>query len=83
MKCNETLIKWCKNKHGASKIMDTLETYQQLKEDLFSTADRKSEPRVTFLKLDLQRYFSCYGSVLNSGCLQHTYVHTMVVLKTI
>jgi hypothetical protein len=27
MKCNETLSKWCKNKHGASKIMDTLETY--------------------------------------------------------
>jgi hypothetical protein len=22
------LGKWCKNKHGASKIMDTLETYQ-------------------------------------------------------
>jgi hypothetical protein len=29
-KCNETLGKWCKNKHGASKIMDTLETYQPL-----------------------------------------------------
>jgi hypothetical protein len=29
-KCNETLSKWCKNKHGASKIMDTLETYQYL-----------------------------------------------------
>jgi hypothetical protein len=28
MKCNETLSKWCKNKHGASKIIDTLETYQ-------------------------------------------------------
>jgi hypothetical protein len=28
MKCNKTLSKWCKNKHGASKIMDTLETYQ-------------------------------------------------------
>jgi hypothetical protein len=28
-KCNETLSKWCKNKHGASKIMDTLETYQR------------------------------------------------------
>jgi hypothetical protein len=28
-KCNETLRKWCKNKHGASKIMDTLETFQQ------------------------------------------------------
>jgi hypothetical protein len=27
MKCNETLRKWCKNKHGASKIIDTLETY--------------------------------------------------------
>jgi hypothetical protein len=30
MKCNETLGKWCKNKHGASKIIDTLETYQGL-----------------------------------------------------
>jgi hypothetical protein len=29
MKCNKTLSKWCKNKHGASKIMDTLETYQR------------------------------------------------------
>jgi hypothetical protein len=28
-KCNEILGKWCKNKHGASKIMDTLETYQR------------------------------------------------------
>jgi hypothetical protein len=27
-KCNEILGKWCKNKHGASKIMDTLKTYQ-------------------------------------------------------
>jgi hypothetical protein len=27
-KCNETIGKWCKNKHGASKIIDTLETYQ-------------------------------------------------------
>jgi hypothetical protein len=26
-KCNKTLSKWCKSKHGASKIMDTLETY--------------------------------------------------------
>jgi hypothetical protein len=28
-KCNETVSKWCKNKHGASKIMDTFETYQR------------------------------------------------------
>jgi hypothetical protein len=27
-KCNETIGKWCKNKHGASKIIDTLDTYQ-------------------------------------------------------
>jgi hypothetical protein len=26
-KCNETVGKWCKNKHGASKIIDMLETY--------------------------------------------------------
>jgi hypothetical protein len=26
-KCNETVGKWCKNKHGESKIIDTLETY--------------------------------------------------------
>jgi hypothetical protein len=28
-KCNETLNKWYKNKHGALKIMDTFETYQR------------------------------------------------------
>jgi hypothetical protein len=28
MKCNKILSKWCKNKHGASKIIDTFETYQ-------------------------------------------------------
>jgi hypothetical protein len=26
-KCIETIGKWCKNKHGASKIIDTFETY--------------------------------------------------------
>jgi hypothetical protein len=33
-KCNETLGKWCKNKHGASKIIDTLETYQPSSSDV-------------------------------------------------
>jgi hypothetical protein len=33
-KCNETIGKWCKNKHGASKIIDTFETYQITK-DIF------------------------------------------------
>jgi hypothetical protein len=27
-KCNKTLSKWCKNKHEASKIIDTFKTYQ-------------------------------------------------------
>jgi hypothetical protein len=27
-KGNKTLSKWCKNRHGASKIIDTVETYQ-------------------------------------------------------
>jgi hypothetical protein len=29
-KCNKTQSKWCINKHGASKIIDTFETYQEL-----------------------------------------------------
>jgi hypothetical protein len=43
-KCNETIGKWCKNKHGASKIIDTFETYHspfwkgimKVKEEFFS-----------------------------------------------
>jgi hypothetical protein len=27
-KCNKTQSKWCINRHGASKIIDTFETYQ-------------------------------------------------------
>jgi hypothetical protein len=27
-KCNKTQGKWCINRHGASKIIDTFETYQ-------------------------------------------------------
>jgi hypothetical protein len=42
-KCNETLSKWCKNKHGASKIIDTLETYHiPTRRILFS---RSSSPK--------------------------------------
>jgi hypothetical protein len=35
-KCNETIGKWCKNKHGASKIIDTFETYQDPSQDVES-----------------------------------------------
>jgi hypothetical protein len=30
MNCNKTQSKWCINKHGASKIIDTFETYHAL-----------------------------------------------------
>jgi hypothetical protein len=42
-KCNETVGKWCKNKHGASKIIDTLETYQLQGEDLREKQARLQE----------------------------------------
>jgi hypothetical protein len=35
-KCNETVSKWCKNKHGASKIIDTFETYQKALPRIYS-----------------------------------------------
>jgi hypothetical protein len=38
MNYNKTLSKWCKNKHGASKIIDMFETYQEsLPEAFFTT----------------------------------------------
>jgi hypothetical protein len=42
-KCNETLSKWCENKHGASKIMDTLETYQRVSIDEIQAASSVHE----------------------------------------
>jgi hypothetical protein len=33
-KCNETIGKWCKNKHGTSKIIGTFETYQLSAEEI-------------------------------------------------
>jgi hypothetical protein len=37
MKCKKTQSKWCINKHGASKIIDTFETYQNLSRNLYSS----------------------------------------------
>jgi hypothetical protein len=31
--CNKILSKWCKNKHGASKNIDTFETYHLLEDE--------------------------------------------------
>jgi hypothetical protein len=35
-KCNETLSKWYKNKHGTSKIIDTFETYHAAEVGFFA-----------------------------------------------
>jgi hypothetical protein len=34
-KCNKTQSKQCINKHGASKIIDTFETYQESSPEAF------------------------------------------------
>jgi hypothetical protein len=38
-KCNEIIGKWYKNKHGASKIIDTFETYQTPLAEIFFLPD--------------------------------------------
>jgi hypothetical protein len=39
-KCNETIGKWCKNKHAALKIIDTFETYHTtISDDRITTVD--------------------------------------------
>jgi hypothetical protein len=50
MKCNETVGKWCKNKHGASKIIDTLETYQGVWVIHITQPGRETEPKTEKIK---------------------------------
>jgi hypothetical protein len=66
MKCNETVGKWCINKHGASKIIDMLETYQeedaeasrQLSVDLLEEERDLAAQRSTIYQQNLRRYHS-------------------------
>jgi hypothetical protein len=48
MKCNETLSKWCKNKHGASKIIDTFETYHSSTTVIVAVVFPNREPNGDF-----------------------------------
>jgi hypothetical protein len=52
-KYNETVGKWCKNKHGASKIIDTFKTYQSLprKPSNFSLTPLASYKKISYRKL--------------------------------
>jgi hypothetical protein len=66
-KCNETLSKWCKNKHGASKIIDTFETYQGFIREI-KTSTWVSNPVIVSKKnTDVQRVCVDYTS-LNKHC---------------
>jgi hypothetical protein len=50
-KCNKTQSKWCVNKHGASKIIDTFETYQSPPKKPFMRkgGSKKKQPKFVFL----------------------------------
>jgi hypothetical protein len=52
-KCNETIGKWCKNKHGASKIIDTFETYQYPKLN-YSTMSLSLAPGGASLRVHME-----------------------------
>jgi hypothetical protein len=50
MKCNKTQSKWCINKHGASKIIDTFETYQVVAADATADVGVTAEARPAWTK---------------------------------
>jgi hypothetical protein len=49
-KCNKTLSKWCKNRHEASKIIDTFETYH-IPFDIFISDNPQILPRIFWQNL--------------------------------
>jgi hypothetical protein len=53
-KCNKILSKWCINKHGASKIIDTFETYQTTPAPLLLHLRSASRPEGFRIGLDLK-----------------------------
>jgi hypothetical protein len=69
-KCNETLSKWCKNKHGASKIIDTLETYHLPTE--FDSSLVSIFARLNTLETQTAYLKDCYGTLRE----HHDYVPT-------
>jgi hypothetical protein len=58
-KCNKTLSKWCKNKHGASKIIDTFETYHiplSFEQVKYAALDSRLEFKIASKCFQLARY---------------------------
>jgi hypothetical protein len=54
MRCNKKLSKWCKNKHGSSKIIDTFETYQYSTQRFHWELGRTREPIRNKFLLNIQ-----------------------------
>jgi hypothetical protein len=70
MKCNKTVGKWCKNKHGASKIIDTFETYQPTSSTIYlhcSKTTQGSLPATPHRSNNWINYGLCKAFLL--GCI--------------
>jgi hypothetical protein len=67
-KCNETVGKWCKNKHGASKIIDTLETYQASGPSR-SSGRRRRRIAICYGKVIGYLGFSHWGAFIGEGAM--------------
>jgi hypothetical protein len=89
-KCNETQGKWCKNKHGASKIIDTLETYQTAVSDI-TKSERVPNMLVLATKEDMREFsedptamplvLMYNGEILVSNDRQPISLHVSTVLQ--
>jgi hypothetical protein len=69
MKCNETLGKWCKNKHGASKIIDKFETYQAFAVHSMVSLPCVALCRVFFAVFAVRPVVAVRGSSVARQCL--------------
>jgi hypothetical protein len=77
-KCNETLRKWCKNKHGASKIIDTLETYQPLWYVFLYDLNTHLTFIISLFMIFRLCFFSCYNMVAKFYCQDYvSYAHVL------
>jgi hypothetical protein len=56
-KCNETQGKWCKNKHGASKIIDTFETYHSSRKSISPRKLDRLQEEIVVILCELKMYF--------------------------
>jgi hypothetical protein len=63
-KCNETIGKWYKNKHGASKIIDTFQTYQLSSNFFGAIAEEKEDFCKGSLSLPIFFFIICFAYFL-------------------